>query len=642
MLNNPFKSFNPPNFMNILIVKTGALGDVVRSTFLAQALVHKYRENDPKIFWLTDKRAKPIFINNPYVNFIFTLEEKQNLKKTPFDLIINLEEGREDCEFAKSLQPKALIGFYCEGRKICCTKTAEEWFNMSALGKRPQNDILKKLNKKTHRQIMSEIAGVDCQKYEPFLRLTKKQRLFARNFLRRHNLSEKDTIIGLNLGSDGRWPKSLPVKKSAELIDSLYKKFKPKILLFGGPQEIERNQKIIALSHSPVTDTGCGNNLAEFPALISICRLFITTDTLGLHIALALKRKTICLIGPTSESEIDLYGLGKKIVAGSKCTCCYNSGCKSMEKIDSKRIIKEVPALLKRKITLLITAFKEQHLGKTIESVLSQKTKYKFDILVSAPDDKTLEIAKKYQKKSKNLRIFRDPGKGKSYALNQIFGFLETDILILTDGDVYLSENCVEDIVNLFSDLEVGCVTGRPTPVEKSDSKYGYWANFLFDVAHRIRKKAFENRNFIECSGYLFAFRKGFIHEIPLDVAEDTLISYYFWERGYCIGYADKARVFVKNPDNRADWLKQKTRTAKAHETLYKYANVRINPRVKSFKNELKGIRWLLGYPRDILQLFWTFNLALNRFYMWMKVFFETKLQDKHYQDAWERSESTK
>ena len=194
----------------------------------------------------------------------------------------------------------------------------------------------------------------------------------------------------------------------------------------------------------------------------------------------------------------------------------------------------------------------------------------------------------------------------------------------------------------MFLDPEIGCVTGRPTPVENKDTKYGYWANFLFEAAHKWRKYAFQNNSFLECSGYLFAFRKNKINSIPLDVAEDTVIPYYFWEKGYKIGYAEYAKVFVKNVSNWNDWIKQKTRTSKAHETLYKYVDIKTTPRAKDFKNEAKGISWLISYPSNLTELYWSSQLAFARFYMWLKVFLDTRLGKKHYQDAWERVKSAR
>lgn len=628
--------------MKILVIKVGALGDVLRTTFIAQALKDKNKKYDPKIFWLTDKKAKPMFINNPYVFKVYDLNEKYQLVKEYFDLIINLEEDEEISKFASNLNYKRFIGFIFKDGKILPTKTAKEWYDMSALGKKPENDILKKQNKRTHRQIMSEITGINPEKYEPFLRLTQNQRKLSEDFLRRHNLSRSDLIIGINTGSADRWPKHLSIEKTVNLIDKIYKELKAKIILFGGPNEIERNREILRLSKSPIIPAGCGNNLFEFPALISVCSLFITTDTLGLHVALALKRKTICLIGPTSNTELDMYGLGEKVIAKSSCICCYKKDCKSMEKIDLNEVINCIKKLIKQEITLIITAFKEPKISEAIEAALNQESRYEYNILIAAPDDETLNIAKSYSNKYKKIKVFRDPGKGKMYAINLILNKIKSDILIFTDGDVKISSNAVEEISNLFLDPEIGVATGRPVPIENRKTKYGYWANFLFDSAHKLRKQASERNDFIECSGYLFAFRQGRIKEIPIDTAEDTIIPYYFWEKGYKIGYAENALVYVKNVNNWKEWISQKTRTSKAHETLNKYVDIDITPRVKTFKNEARGISELFNYPKNLKEFYWSVLLAFARLYMWAIVFYKTKTQKNIKIDGWDRVESAR
>lgn len=295
------------------------------------------------------------------------------------------------------------------------------------------------------------------------------------------------------------------------------------------------------------------------------------------------------------------------------------------------------------KTTLIITSFKEpKTIGNAISAALNQDTKVNYEIIVSAPDEETLGVARKYAVKNKKLKIFKDPGKGKSFALNLLFNKVKTDILILTDGDVFLNKIAIKEITNLFEDPKIGCVTGRPIPVEDRKTKYGYWANFLFDSAHKIRKDSYSKGKFIECSGYLFAFRKKEIDQIPLDVAEDSVIPYYFIQRGYSIGYAEKAEVYVRNVDNWSDWVKQKIRTSKAHETLSKYVDTNKVKRVKSFSNESKGIFSLISYPKNLKEFWWSIELAFARLYMWMMVFWDTKAKSKHYGDNWERVESTK
>ena len=66
------------------------------------------------------------------------------------------------------------------------------------------------------------------------------------------------------------------------------------------------------------------------------------------------------------------------------------------------------------------------------------------------------------------------------------------------------------------------------------------------------------------------------------------------------------AEVYVKNVDNWKDWIKQKIRTSKAHETLDKYVDIKTTPRVKNFKNEAKGTGWLVRYPSSFTEVVWT------------------------------------
>ncbi len=158
-------------------------------------------------------------------------------------------------------------------------------------------------------------------------------------------------------------------------------------------------------------------------------------------------------------------------------------------------------------ISIIITSFKEpETIGKCIESIISQNIKYDYELIVSAPDIETLMVAKSYKAKEPRIKLFKDPGKGKSYALNLIFKKLQGDVFILTDGDVYMSDGSINNIMEHFKEDNVGCVTGRPVPQEHRSDQYGYWANFLFDAAHDLRKSLHDAGNFLECSGYLWAF----------------------------------------------------------------------------------------------------------------------------------------
>src|SRR4030042_2659987 len=294
------------------------------------------------------------------------------------------------------------------------------------------------------------------------------------------------------------------------------------------------------------------------------------------------------------------------------------------------------------KVTIIISSFKEPSLNKAIEKAITQKVDFKYEVLVVAPDKDAEESVKHYKKTFKTINFLKDPGKGKSFGLNLVFKKLKSDIWVFTDGDVYFDENVLSNIISSFEDKKVGCVCGRIIPINSKNTLLGYWAHLLADAgAHRIRKKLSDKGKFLECSGYLFAFRKGLIKEIPLNVAEDSYIPYIIFRKGYTIKYSPDSIVYVKNPTTIKDFIKQRIRTAKAHTSLTDY--FKDFPKMKSFKNEIKeGTFNALQYPKTLKEFSWTLLLFLTRFYIWMKVFYDERIAGVYYGDGWEKAESTK
>jgi len=294
-------------------------------------------------------------------------------------------------------------------------------------------------------------------------------------------------------------------------------------------------------------------------------------------------------------------------------------------------------------IDIIITSYKEPEATlKAIKSFLNQKTKEDFRIIVSDPFPEVGEFLKQHIK-DKRVGFFLDPGEGKSYALNLLLKKLNSnkkeDIFIFTDGDVYVSDNALSEILKAFEDVMIGCVTGKPVSLDSRETKFGYWSNLLFSGVHKVRKKLSEQKKFFECSGYLFAIRKGVIEEFPLDVSEDSVIPYLFWKQGYRISYADRAVVYIKNPENLEDWKKQKIRNIKGHENLSKlYPDM---PRTKSFWNEIKyGFFYALFYPRSFKEFAWTLNLYYQRLSIYLSAFRDLK-KKKFYEDSFREAQLT-
>jgi ADP-heptose:LPS heptosyltransferase len=98
-------------------------------------------------------------------------------------------------------------------------------------------------------------------------------------------------------------------------------------LLLGGPGERERNDRLKRASPVRLLDPGCDNTARHFAALLSHSDVVVTGDTLAMHLSLALGKRTVVLFGPTSAAEIELYGLGEKVVPDMGCLSCYKTSC---------------------------------------------------------------------------------------------------------------------------------------------------------------------------------------------------------------------------------------------------------------------------------------------------------------------------
>lgn len=290
-------------------------------------------------------------------------------------------------------------------------------------------------------------------------------------------------------------------------------------------------------------------------------------------------------------------------------------------------------------IYIILTSYGEPELTvKAIKSFLKQEIEDTHKIIVVDPFKETEEVLKKEFKKGKNIEFFLDPGVGKSYALNnvleKIYSQNKKEIIILSDGDVYVSEKAVGEILNTFKDEKVGCLTGRPVSLDSRNKKFGYWSHLLFEGIHKARKKLSNENKFFECSGYLFAIRNGVLQGFPIEASEDSIIPYLFWKKGYKIKYIPKAEVYVLNNYNWKNWLSQKIRNIKGHENLNNLAPGM--PRTKSFFNEIKhGWYFLFSYPKGIRELVWTFELYFARLYIYFMAFYDIKFKKKKYSDGW-------
>jgi heptosyltransferase-2 len=313
-----------PVEQGLLIVKLDAMGDVLRSTALLPPLMEAHPR--AAITWITRKESVPLLQRNPYVAEVLELgaEALVQIQTRTFDRVINLDASRISAGLATAARSNRKDGFVLDERG-CVQPTndaAKEWLEAGLF------DDIKRRGRSTYQDRMADILGLTGRKHHYVFELADEEIRRAKAHLESVGLDVERPVIALNTGAGGRWPlKQWREDGYVELVHRLAGRDDVQFLLLGGSGERERNERLKAASKVPMLDPGCDNPVRHFAALLGHSDVVVTGDTLAMHLSLALRKRTVVLFGPTSAPEIDLYGLGEKIVPDMTCLSCYKTSC---------------------------------------------------------------------------------------------------------------------------------------------------------------------------------------------------------------------------------------------------------------------------------------------------------------------------
>ncbi|MFB3895435.1 MAG: glycosyltransferase family 9 protein [bacterium] len=342
-----------PMGKRILIIKFAAIGDVLRTTPLLRGLKTKYPSSH--ITWLTDPAAASLLRTIPEIDRLISYNGAETLTRflvEQFDILICLDKEVRATGLAMLVQAADKIGF-----GLTEFGTIFPFDNRSAFAfELGLNDELKfRLNQKTYPEIIFDLVGLPYHREEYLFSLPEDSKKKAIEKAKRWNLKSTDLVIGLNTGAGTVFAtKKWTIPGYIKLIDLIHNKYqkKVKILLLGGPEEVERNKDILRKSKVPLIDTGTDNNLIDFCGILNLCDVIVTADSLAMHLAIALKKQVIAFFGPTVAQEIELYGRGETIVVKADCAPCYRKECNQpmscMERLEAKTVFAVLNKVIKK------------------------------------------------------------------------------------------------------------------------------------------------------------------------------------------------------------------------------------------------------------------------------------------------------
>lgn len=324
---------------SILIIKTGALGDVLRTTSILPGL--RERQPEARISWVTAPAARELVAAHPLVAETILLDPdspqecerlRRKLEAREWSWILSLDDEAALCALARALPSERLSGATLDeqGRR-CYTPDVAPWFDMgllSTFGKQ-RADRLKVENRRSHPEIFAAMFGVRMGR--PELPLSAEALARGEEFARRAGFERERPVIGLNTGAGGRWrSKGLPIEVVLRLVERLSRERAGQLdfVLLGGPDERERNRELKARIEglacaARLVDAGTDNSIPVFAAIVSRCDLLLSSDSLALHIAIAREVPVVAFFAPTSAAEIHLYERGEAVLSSAPDYCSY-------------------------------------------------------------------------------------------------------------------------------------------------------------------------------------------------------------------------------------------------------------------------------------------------------------------------------
>lgn len=333
-----------PMGKRILIIKLDAIGDVARTTPLLPAL---HRTFQPvHITWLVAPEAEELLTGHPRVHAVlpYSVAAVARLQVEQFDLLMSLDKTPRATAVAMMVRATEKRGFGLSPHGTLYPINAGAEYAMR-LG---LSDELKfRQNSRTYQEVIFECCGLTFQGEDYDLCLSETEREFAADFRRQLQISPGELLVGLNCGGGAAFANKMwGPSQCLEFVRLVRAQLGARVLLFGAARERDTLRMIAAAAGGAAVDTGTGNTVKQFQALIGLCDVVVTGDSLGMHLALAEKRRTVALFGPTCASEIEMYGRGEKIASSLPCAPCYRRECQRsptcMEAIEPRTVLAAV------------------------------------------------------------------------------------------------------------------------------------------------------------------------------------------------------------------------------------------------------------------------------------------------------------
>jgi heptosyltransferase-2 len=324
---------------NILIIKPGAIGDLLHLTPVIRALKAKFPPARITLL-VSSKATASLFRDNPDVHETIVFDKKgehrsfssliglwRRIRKGRYDMVVHFQRSNLKAWFLATAALPCRVLVYHKAKDRIVHAVANHLETIAPLGISATDMALE-----FH-------TSVDDDEFADKL-------LGSTEYAGRK-------LVCLNPGASNRI-KCWSTGNFAGLGDRLINELDAKILIIGGAEERDLADSISAAMNNAPLDIVGKLSLTQLGAVLKRCDLLVSGDTGPMHLATAVKIPVVALFGAIEPRRTGPVGKGHRVIQHTevKCVPCNAKTCKNttylecMEKITVDEVFSVVAEML--------------------------------------------------------------------------------------------------------------------------------------------------------------------------------------------------------------------------------------------------------------------------------------------------------
>ncbi len=316
-----------PAIRRILVIKWSAMGDVIIASALFEDIARAFPGR--AIHLNTSPAWQGLFATDPRFQQVFAVEWRERRRRIRglldwlwqvrahrYDLVIDLQ-CNDRSRLLLGLLP--LVGCWIPHR----LGNRQQWPYTIAPAEFPPP-----VHTITRSRAALEAGGIPATTPRPILAISQQCREQVRALRQQYDLYPGGYVVFLPGCNANGYLKRWGADRYAALANQLHQEGVPRIVLIGGPDEVEECRRIAGQCGSWLVNLCGQTTILDIPLLCETAQFIVANDTGTAHLAAIAPTPMLVLCGPTDPRRVK--PLGDNVItlqADLPCINCYRKTC---------------------------------------------------------------------------------------------------------------------------------------------------------------------------------------------------------------------------------------------------------------------------------------------------------------------------